>query len=639
EGTLKTEDTKSVLKSGQSDKLQIMQNHRKHGAKMAGGEKDVFSFSEDNPNAKKLKDNRRKMADKLRKSYEIKTEIKGGLKTDLRIEQTVESKLSATSKYKPADLARNMGQRALHFADEIADSGEENSTQNAWLDTADKGADGISRVYTISETAKYWRKTRNEKQIAKYVRKEEKLVKRGFKQEYKSALKEAKQTPLWRQSSAYEKHLQKKAIKRKYMKNAIAEYQKAKKAGNTGKVTYTTGLKLADKVKEAFSTAAAAVAAFAQSPAGKIAIIATLAVTGITALLGAAGPVVMMSLGGGQQEQTMMPGAGFPESVTQWQEFVTERMEAYGYPSFVNAILATIMQESGGNSESCGGDLMQCKACGNWENGTPPEWDSYTTEQKSIDAGCRYFITGMETWGVTTPDDYDGLQIVAQGYNYGYGFLTYMSEQGASQWTLELSSAFSTQKAAALGLSSYGHKEYGEEWLAKYMGGAAGSGEVVVSPGADGVVKTAQGQIGVTEDPPGSNHVLYNTEYYGSEVSGDAYPWCCVFVWWCFDKSGNGAAFYDGGKVAGCAAVYSWAQKSGRLIAASEAQYGDLALFGSNEHIEIVTANNGDGSYETVGGNTGSGDSGSQSNGGGVFARHRSTSGSFPITSFVRPAY
>jgi hypothetical protein len=51
---------------------------------------------------------------------------------------------------------------------------------------------------------------------------------------------------------------------------------------------------------------------------------------------------------------------------------------------------------------------------------------------------------------------------------------------------------------------------------------------------AEGLVKVAAGQIGVTEYPPGSNAIKYNTWYYGSPVSGDAYPWCCVFVEWCF---------------------------------------------------------------------------------------------------------
>ena len=41
----------------------------------------------------------------------------------------------------------------------------------------------------------------------------------------------------------------------------------------------------------------------------------------------------------------------------------------------------------------------------------------------------------------------------------------------------------------------------------------------------------ARRELAVTEDPKGSNRVKYNTAYYGWEVSGDSYPWCCVFLW------------------------------------------------------------------------------------------------------------
>lgn len=48
------------------------------------------------------------------------------------------------------------------------------------------------------------------------------------------------------------------------------------------------------------------------------------------------------------------------------------------------------------------------------------------------------------------------------------------------------------------------------------------------------LVEIANSQIGVKESPSGSNNVKYNTWYYGNPVSGEWYPWCCVFVEWCF---------------------------------------------------------------------------------------------------------
>lgn len=47
-------------------------------------------------------------------------------------------------------------------------------------------------------------------------------------------------------------------------------------------------------------------------------------------------------------------------------------------------------------------------------------------------------------------------------------------------------------------------------------------------------LEIAASQVGVTEYPSGSNKVKYNTWYYGREVSGAWYPWCMVFMAWCF---------------------------------------------------------------------------------------------------------
>ena len=51
---------------------------------------------------------------------------------------------------------------------------------------------------------------------------------------------------------------------------------------------------------------------------------------------------------------------------------------------------------------------------------------------------------------------------------------------------------------------------------------------------AEKLLRIAQAELGVTEYPSGSNKVKYNTWFYGKTVSGDAYPWCAVFVCWCF---------------------------------------------------------------------------------------------------------
>ena len=55
------------------------------------------------------------------------------------------------------------------------------------------------------------------------------------------------------------------------------------------------------------------------------------------------------------------------------------------------------------------------------------------------------------------------------------------------------------------------------------------------------LIAIANGEVGTTEYPPNSNNVKYNTWYYGHEVSGSKYPWCCAYISWLF-------YMLDGGK-------------------------------------------------------------------------------------------
>ena len=593
----------------------------------------------------KLRDNRKKLQKKLRLQYETKATVKGGLKTDLQVEVGAESKMHESSKYAVISSAASFGKRTLHMADNMANDEKGLGIQNAWTDTASKTADAVSTVYTISKTAKYWRMQKNEKEIAKLLKQEDKIARNSIKMEYRTALERAKESDLWKNSNLYDRHLQKKAVKRKYMKNAIKEYQNAKKAKSAA-VTFTTGFNPMDKVKQGAGKLWEAVKALFSSPVGKIVIVFMLVLALMMSFLGVAAPMLLLSFGGDSDfSSPQVVGTGFPAEVESWRTWVTERCKANNDASsgidlndYVNAILATIQQESGGISSSSGGDLMQCKESGLWDDAAMPS--DWTTEQKSIDIGIRVFYAHMKTWGVDGADDYDNLQIVAQAYNYGGGFLGFMKRKNAKKWTLALSTEYSNAMAQQSGWSSYGHKEYGEEWLAKYQsGGSVGGGAVVQAKGPTGVMQTAQNKIGITENPPGSNNVVFNTDFYGQEVSGDAYSWCCVFVWWLFNKSGNGAAFYDGEKVSRCGLVYNWAQNNGLFINSSEAKYGDIVLFGDNEHIEVVVSNNGDGTFTTIGGNTSGDGAGSQSNGGCVALKTRYTTGGFPITSFIRPKY
>ncbi len=143
------------------------------------------------------------------------------------------------------------------------------------------------------------------------------------------------------------------------------------------------------------------------------------------------------------------------------------------------------------------------------------------------------------------------------------------------------------------------------------------------------LLDTAASYLGVREAPPDSNRVLFNTAYYGREVSGSAYPWCCVFIWYIFREAGAAELFYGGGRTASCTTLYTYYSKRGQTVPTAQAQPGDLAFFvfdgntgGIMNHVGIVESVGG-GYITTIDGNTGTA---SQDNGGAVMRRRRALS-------------
>ncbi len=148
----------------------------------------------------------------------------------------------------------------------------------------------------------------------------------------------------------------------------------------------------------------------------------------------------------------------------------------------------------------------------------------------------------------------------------------------------------------------------------------------------------ARGELGTREAPMGSNRVKYNTDYYGMEVRGDAYPWCCVFQWWLFRRAGLAQSFYGGGKTASCTALYRFYQQRGQEVDPKEVRPGDLVFFvfdggksGGMNHVGLCEAVE-DGLVVTIDGNTGS----SEANGGTVARRRRALK---YVGGAARPAY
>ena len=152
-------------------------------------------------------------------------------------------------------------------------------------------------------------------------------------------------------------------------------------------------------------------------------------------------------------------------------------------------------------------------------------------------------------------------------------------------------------------------------------------------PTAKDILDLAESQVGITEYPPNSNNVPYNTAYYGHEVSGSSYPWCCVFVWWCFNQFNPCLVK----KTASCQDLAQWFKDNGKW--GSTPHPGDVVFFKFNtngrwtNHVGIVKeVLEGGLKIKTIEGNT---SINSDDNGGAVMERTRSSN----IVGYGRPAY
>ena len=147
------------------------------------------------------------------------------------------------------------------------------------------------------------------------------------------------------------------------------------------------------------------------------------------------------------------------------------------------------------------------------------------------------------------------------------------------------------------------------------------------------LLTVAAKQLGITEWPVNSNKVKYNTWYYGREVSGSAYPWCMAFVQWCYAEAGMRLPY----KTASCGALLNWYKHHPECIV-TRPEPGDIVIYdfpggGPTDHTGIIESA-AIGKITAIEGNTTSGSSGSQSNGGGVYRRTRSTS---CVRAYIRP--
>ena len=144
-------------------------------------------------------------------------------------------------------------------------------------------------------------------------------------------------------------------------------------------------------------------------------------------------------------------------------------------------------------------------------------------------------------------------------------------------------------------------------------------------------LKVAREYVGVKENPPGSNKVMFS-EWYG--VVG---PWCAMFVTYCFVKAGS-KTFAKGTRYAYCPYILTDAKQNRgmTIVQPDDARSGDIVLYSWNNdgvanHVGLVaTPPKGGISFLALEGNTAVG---ADSDGGEVMVRQRHIK---DVIAFVR---
>jgi cell wall-associated NlpC family hydrolase len=133
-----------------------------------------------------------------------------------------------------------------------------------------------------------------------------------------------------------------------------------------------------------------------------------------------------------------------------------------------------------------------------------------------------------------------------------------------------------------------------------------------------------------------------NNTKYGKWFGLNNQPWCAIFVSWCFNQAGLVSLVSAQTKkgFASCDLGLKWFSKKNKLVPVGQAQEGDIVFFqfdndAQPDHVGIVVKNMKRlKALKIVEGNTSPSNTGSQSNGGGVYLKKRSYA---TVMAVVRP--
>src|SRR3954449_12389935 len=117
------------------------------------------------------------------------------------------------------------------------------------------------------------------------------------------------------------------------------------------------------------------------------------------------------------------------------------------------------------------------------------------------------------------------------------------------------------------------------------------------------ILNAVRPEVGVAEQPPGSNDSPRIAQYRQATAGSGVGPWCSYFTSWAARQAG--VPLGDSGQGFGRVDdVYAWAQRTGKAIPAGSAppQPGDLIVW--DEHIGVVENVLPDGRIQTIEGNS-----------------------------------
>jgi hypothetical protein len=132
----------------------------------------------------------------------------------------------------------------------------------------------------------------------------------------------------------------------------------------------------------------------------------------------------------------------------------------------------------------------------------------------------------------------------------------------------------------------------------------APAGPVPATGGGAALLAAVQGEVGQTEQPPGSNDSGRIAQYRQATAGSGVGPWCAYFTSWAAREAGMPLG-EQGQGFGSVDALYAWAQRAGRAVPNGPGVVpspGDLIVW--DEHIGVVESVQPDGSVATIEGNS-----------------------------------